>query len=56
LRYSDPRLAIQWPLPVTDLSDKDSTWPLLDDAEPAIHERMALGAAPLAAGSHRRTW
>ncbi|RDB42556.1 dTDP-4-dehydrorhamnose 3,5-epimerase [Halomonas sp. DQ26W] len=31
LRYSDPRLAIDWPLPVTVLSDKDASWPLIDE-------------------------
>ena len=41
LRWDDPRLAIAWPLPVTDVSDKDRTWPLLDVAEPAIRARMA---------------
>jgi dTDP-4-dehydrorhamnose 3,5-epimerase len=31
-RYDDPRLAIRWPLPVTDLSERDRTHPLLDDS------------------------
>jgi dTDP-4-dehydrorhamnose 3,5-epimerase len=30
VRYDDPGLGIQWPLPVTVLSEKDATWPLLD--------------------------
>ena len=30
LRYNDPRLSIQWPLPVASLSQKDAAWPLLD--------------------------
>jgi dTDP-4-dehydrorhamnose 3,5-epimerase len=30
LRYSDPRLAIAWPLAVTGISDKDAAWPLLE--------------------------
>jgi dTDP-4-dehydrorhamnose 3,5-epimerase len=47
LRYSDPRLAIHWPLPVTDISDKDGSWAPLDEAEPALRARMDLGAAPL---------
>jgi len=35
LRYSDPLLAIEWPLPVTTISDRDAAWPLLDqEAEP----------------------
>jgi dTDP-4-dehydrorhamnose 3,5-epimerase len=56
VRYSDPRLAIEWPLPVTDLSDKDRTWPLLDDAEQALRDWMDPGAAPLAASSSQQTW
>jgi len=35
LRYSDPRLQIRWPLPVSTISDKDAAWPLLEaDTEP----------------------
>ncbi len=30
LRYDDPALNIQWPLPVTEISDKDASWPYLD--------------------------
>ena len=30
VRHDDPRLAIDWPLPVTDVSDRDRTHPLLD--------------------------
>lgn len=29
LRHDDPALGISWPLPVTAISDKDATWPLL---------------------------
>ena len=42
LRYSDPRLAIEWPLPVTDISDKDHNWALLEEVEPTIRERMRV--------------
>jgi dTDP-4-dehydrorhamnose 3,5-epimerase len=34
LRYSDPLLGIDWPLPVTVISDKDATWPLLQADAP----------------------
>lgn len=30
LRYDDPRLGICWPLPVSDISDRDRIHPLLD--------------------------
>jgi len=29
LRFDDPKLGIQWPLPVTVMNDKDRNWPLL---------------------------
>jgi dTDP-4-dehydrorhamnose 3,5-epimerase len=29
LRYNDPLLGIQWPLPATFVSQKDASWPLL---------------------------
>lgn len=29
LRYDDPDLGIDWPVPVTMVSEKDSSWPLL---------------------------
>ena len=29
LRYNDPKLAIKWPVAVSDVSEKDSRWPLL---------------------------
>jgi dTDP-4-dehydrorhamnose 3,5-epimerase len=29
LRYDDPVLAIEWPLAVSQISDKDRSWPLL---------------------------
>ncbi len=42
LVYDDPQLAIAWPLPVTDISDRDRAWPRLDRSEPEIRARMAL--------------
>lgn len=32
LRHDDPRLAIDWPLPSVNVSDRDRAHPLLDDA------------------------
>jgi len=29
LRYDDPALGIRWPLPVSDISERDRQWPLL---------------------------
>ncbi|WP_338874451.1 dTDP-4-dehydrorhamnose 3,5-epimerase [Spirosoma sp. SC4-14] len=30
IRYNDPRIGISWPLPITDLSERDATHPLLN--------------------------
>jgi dTDP-4-dehydrorhamnose 3,5-epimerase len=30
VRYDDPAIAIEWPLAVTDVSERDATWPLLE--------------------------
>ena len=35
LRYDDPALGIDWPLPATRVSEKDRTWPLLEAAREA---------------------
>ncbi len=42
LRYSDPRLAIAWPLPASDMSPKDQAWALLEDVEPELRRRMQV--------------
>ena len=31
IRYDDPAINIEWPLPVTIVSDRDKKHPLLDD-------------------------
>jgi dTDP-4-dehydrorhamnose 3,5-epimerase len=33
VRHDDPAFAIVWPLPVTEISDRDQTWPLFDVRE-----------------------
>lgn len=37
----DPRLGLDWPLPVTEISDKDAAWRPLDEVEGEIRRRMA---------------
>lgn len=32
LRHDDPALAITWPLPIAQISDKDRHWPLVQDS------------------------
>lgn len=40
LLYDDPRLGLQWPLPVTVISDKDRIWKRLDEQGEEIRQRM----------------
>jgi dTDP-4-dehydrorhamnose 3,5-epimerase len=42
IRWSDPRLGLAWPLPVTDMAAKDDAWGLLADVEPELKRRMTL--------------
>lgn len=42
LMYKDPRLGLEWPLPVTEISPKDNTWKLLTEIEPELRRRMTL--------------
>lgn len=37
VRYDDPRLSINWPLPVTDISTRDANHPLLNIDFQGIH-------------------
>lgn len=37
LRHDDPRLAIAWPLPVTEMSSRDRNFALIDDAFSGVH-------------------
>jgi dTDP-4-dehydrorhamnose 3,5-epimerase len=46
LRYDDPALAIGWPLPPIELSERDRTWPLLEQAGATIGARMASADVP----------
>ena len=48
--YDDPRLDIAWPLPVTDLSERDSHWPPLALIEHDLRERMAIPSGAGTAG------
>ena len=54
LRYDDPGLGLEWPLPVTEISEKDSDWRLLSEVEPEVRTRMSgTEAADLVEGSVR---
>jgi dTDP-4-dehydrorhamnose 3,5-epimerase len=45
LRYDDPRLGLTWPLPVTEITEKDRVFPLLSEAEPEIARRMTVASS-----------
>ena len=53
LRYDDPALGLTWPLPVTEMSDKDRAWALLEDVETELVRKMTVGEAHEAAGVAR---
>jgi dTDP-4-dehydrorhamnose 3,5-epimerase len=40
LRYDDPLLGLQWPLPVTVVSEKDQAWAPLAEQEAKLKDRM----------------
>jgi dTDP-4-dehydrorhamnose 3,5-epimerase len=42
LLYNDPRLALEWPLPVSVISDKDKVWKPLSEQEAELKARMSL--------------
>ena len=42
LKYDDPRLGLDWPLPVTVVSQKDRNFPPLDTIEAELKRRMTL--------------
>lgn len=44
LRHDDPDLGLAWPLPVSMISDKDASWPLLADRSPADFEPLTQEA------------
>jgi dTDP-4-dehydrorhamnose 3,5-epimerase len=42
LSYLDPRLGLEWPLPVAAISPKDAAWAPLDEIEDELRRRMSL--------------
>lgn len=39
VRYDDPAIGIEWPLPVSVISEKDAAWPLLDSSNSKLLAR-----------------
>lgn len=44
LRYDDPALDLPWAAPVTTISDKDASWPLIDPTDIATADQVASHA------------
>lgn len=42
LSPTDPRLGLKWPLPTTEISDKDRAWKLLEEVEPEVKRKMSI--------------
>jgi len=42
LLFSDPRLGLKWPLPVSVMSDKDKEWKPIELIEPELKRRMTI--------------
>src|SRR6059036_2391276 len=43
LMYNDPRLGLKWPMSVSVISEKDQRFPLLDQFETELKQKMSLG-------------
>jgi len=43
LLYSDPKLSLTWPLPVSEISPKDAVWKVLAEVEPEVKRKMSVG-------------
>jgi len=42
LLYNDQRLGLEWPLPVSVISEKDQCWKFLSEIEPELKRRMCV--------------
>jgi dTDP-4-dehydrorhamnose 3,5-epimerase len=36
LRYDDPAFGIEWPIPVSEISEKDTSWPLFESVSGVV--------------------
>ncbi|MBV8193580.1 MAG: dTDP-4-dehydrorhamnose 3,5-epimerase [Alphaproteobacteria bacterium] len=45
LRYDDPKLGLEWPLPVAVISEKDRCLPLFEEIEGEVQRRMTVPRA-----------
>ena len=42
LRHDDPRLGLEWPLPITEISSTDQGWTLLAEGETQVRRRLTV--------------
>jgi dTDP-4-dehydrorhamnose 3,5-epimerase len=42
LPHDDPRLGLKWPLPITEISDKDKSWKRFDQIQAELERRMKI--------------
>ena len=42
LHCDDPRLSLRWPLPVTEISEKDANWEFLDKVAGMLQQKMRM--------------
>lgn len=52
LRYCDRRLGLEWPLPISVISDKDQSWKLLEEIESEVRHRMSSPPVGAVAGRY----
>jgi dTDP-4-dehydrorhamnose 3,5-epimerase len=52
LRHDDPRLAIEWPLPVCAVSEKDRGFSLLEDIQGELASQMSLTEVAKCGAAH----
>lgn len=42
LPYNDPAFGIEWPLPISEISEKDTTWPLFESVLDSTHAQPGV--------------
>jgi dTDP-4-dehydrorhamnose 3,5-epimerase len=47
LMYNDPRLGLEWPLPLAVISEKDQKFPLFDQVESELKRKMTVVTEPV---------
>jgi dTDP-4-dehydrorhamnose 3,5-epimerase len=45
LKFDDPTLDLEWPLPVTEISERDQNFNCLKEIEPELKQKMSVGVS-----------